>query len=104
MKRFKLQSGHVIKVDDCDAYLMRAYVWHGTLSNKISGNIRVSHGTNGVSSNWLHYTIKPPSPGKIITFRDGDCLNFCRDNLIETTRSALSRQVIYQTYDEQKAL
>ena len=47
MKKFKLQTGQVITVDDCDAYLLRSYVWHGSTSARSPGTLAVKRASAG---------------------------------------------------------
>lgn len=95
MKRFKLQSGHVIKIDDADAYLMRSYVWNckGHSVRRHCGSGTQLHGQYVL----LTHELMDPPEGQVVLHLDGDSLNFQRANLEVMSRSEATRRVTART-------
>lgn len=95
MKRFKLQSGHVIKIDDADAYLMRSYVWNCKDHGNAGLSVRRSCGSGtqlpGQYVLLGHELMSPPGD-HVVLHIDGDYLNFQRANLQVAPRSEMTRR------------
>lgn len=92
MKRFKLQTGHIVKVDDCDAYIMRSKVWVG--QTPPSGNVIVHCHDAAMKGRVLlsHYVTSAPD-GAYVMHKNGDDLDFTRDNLEVVSRSEFYKRV-----------
>ena len=95
MRRFKLQSGHIIKIDDADAYLMRSYVWNGVTRTPnwvdVRRSARSGFGSSVHSHVMLSHELMPPGAGEYVAHRNGDALDFRRANLEVRPRSEMTR-------------
>lgn len=91
MKRFKLQSGHVVTVDDQDAYMLRSKVWLAQTTPK--GDIFITErGRRGGDYMLSHKLTDAPS-GAYVRHLDGDPLNCQRANLRVVSREEFYRQL-----------
>lgn len=95
MKRFKLQTGHIIKIDDADAYLMRSYVWRG---DRVGSNgwiqVRRSTGSGTCCAGQyrtLAAELMSPAGDQFVAHTNGDPLDFQRANLALKPRSELAK-------------
>lgn len=88
-KRFKLETGHVITVDEGDAWMLRGRVFKGHTDGR---------GVTAVSCNWTrgketqlsHMLVAQPDT-YAVRFRNGNDLDFRRDNLEPMTKEEWSR-------------
>ena len=88
MKKFKLQTGHVVTVDDCDAYLFRSYVWRGSETRE--GYVEVMKGA-GKTERLSHFLV---GPAEVVHFRNGNSLDCRRENLQPMTKREFYETVI----------
>lgn len=82
-KRFKLQCGNIIKVDEQDAYLLRGQVW-AVNANVVRrpGAGSKSHATVfRADRDLLSHVITNAPNGSVVRYRDGDSMNLTRANL-----------------------
>ena len=88
MKRFKLQTGQVITVDDRDAYLLRSYVWHGSTSARSPGTLTVRRASAGHRQVLLsHEVLGVPEGAEVYVIHgNGDLADFRRANLVSLDR------------------
>lgn len=93
-KKFKLQSGHIVTVDDCDAYLLRSYVWRGHVRRRPSGeHVSVVRGDCSTSANFLSHVILGLGTDVVVRYRNGDSLDLRRENLEPMSRGAHTRRL-----------
>ena len=87
MKRFKLETGHVIKVDDCDAYLLRSRVYRANDDKDRPGKHIVScKGDSALGAKvYLSHHIAGGPGIKAVIHKNGDDLDFTRANLVPMT-------------------
>lgn len=78
MKRFKLQCGAVITIDDCDAYLLRSYVWRSHAGS--DGRRYIVRGAHG--SRPLSHTICDITGKDHVAYANGDTMDLRRSNLV----------------------
>ncbi len=91
MKRFKLQSGHVIKVDDADAYLLRGKVWSGSgMARSLIVSSRCSSMAHRVL---LSHYLMGAKDGDYVRHLNGDQADFTRANLRVTSKAEFYRQL-----------
>lgn len=84
MKRFKLETGHIVKVDDCDAHLMRSMVWR---ANTTKCGIAVYRSQGGVSRGGdRRLSAKIIGAAPYIVHLNNDPLDFRRANRKGVTR------------------
>ena len=96
MKRFKLQSGELIKVDDADAYLLRSKVWRV----HVVGGGRKQVVTGHSNGKQLSHVIGGPASGQVVSFANGDQLDFRRENLIVMDRQKFYDDVVSRKCSE----
>jgi hypothetical protein len=87
MKKFKLQTGQTITVDDCHAYLLRSYVWNG--SEKAGrGGLTVKRASAGHSQVLLSHEILgiPEGLERYVVHNNGDLTDFRQANLVALDR------------------
>lgn len=92
MKRFKLESGHIIKVDDQDAYLLRSQVWRVQTTSKGGQLVQARYRRWGVALMLSHLIMDAPD-GSRVRHLDSDQLNFQRANLQVVTRDEFYRRL-----------
>lgn len=92
MKRFKLQSGHIVKVDDCDAYIMRGKVWIGQTMPSKHTIVRSTDSSVGGARLLSHYLTDAPD-GACVAHRNGDEMDFTRANLEVVARPEFYRRL-----------
>lgn len=82
MKRFKLQTGQTVVVDDCDAYLLRSYVWHGKTNRRGLG-LTVARAHAGHTQALLSHEVLgiPQAEEAYVVHANGDVTDFRRANL-----------------------
>lgn len=88
VKRFKLQTGQIIKVDDEDAYLLRGTVWIG--QTRKSGHVSVVTASSTARKDLSHVLIDAPAVGSYVIHENRDSLDFTKQNL-----KCLSRAEFY---------
>jgi hypothetical protein len=82
VKRFKLQCGAVVKVSECDAYLLRSHVWRS--HKTVAGRFKVITGRTNE-----HKTLSRAIVGndhEVVAHLNGDDFDFTRGNLAGMTR------------------
>lgn len=87
LKRFRLQTGHVVKVDECDAYLLRIHVFRGYVHK---GRVLVL-GQGNTADIDTHLSRRIMGPAEVVVHLNGDPLDFTRANLKAMTRSEWGR-------------
>lgn len=87
--KFKLQTGHVIKVDEADAYILRSKVWNGRVSD--NGNLTVCCGDGALTKNQLSHYLAAEHGKEVVAFVNGDRSDFRRENLCAMTKKEWDR-------------
>jgi len=89
MKRFKLKSGHIIKVDDTDAWLLRSHVFIGFLYYDGTDRVTITKlGKMHSSDEHLSHIITGCKSEEFVLHRNSDQLDFRRTNLEVLPRQA----------------
>lgn len=93
MKKFRLETGHVITVDDCDAYLLRSTVWVGYTSSSGGGlGVFRKRGAHDTTNSLAHY-LGSQSGLPCVIHINGDACDFRRANLKACTREEMHAHV-----------
>lgn len=79
-KRFRLETGHIVTVDETDAWLLRGRVFKAKL-HKSSNTMAVSHNWGLGKRCFLSHMIAAKEDTYAVHFINGDTLDFRRCNL-----------------------
>jgi len=95
-KRFKLRTGHIITVDETDAYIMRTIVWVG-MANGAGRGVTVKRLGGGSSALGAKLFLSHYLAGEIgkpcVIHLDGDSTNFRRSNLKAVTQEEANQHI-----------
>lgn len=88
----------VIKVDDCDAYLLRSYPWSARAPGPRNVQYRVQRSLGAGAWKPLSHVICPPAVGERVVHMNGDSYDFTRDNLRALPEAAARAQASRQVW------
>lgn len=89
VKELPLQNGMVALVDDEDFERCKEFTWTTYLVGPNKTNICVQTNVNNKSLQLTRFILNETNPNTVVTFKDGNSLNFQKSNLKPTTREKL---------------